>query len=324
MNKKISIAVAVVVVVLVGIIIIINNQKSSPLERKTVTIASPRIISALLPVAVEKKFFDKYGIDVKLLPTQTGDEAVKAVVGKSADIALVGTIPYSFLAIDKPEMKIFVTIAEGRDMQMVSRKDRGISKPADLKGKRVGYTKTSTSESGLEKFLEMNGLQKGDIQWINLKPLAMSTALLSGDIDAYFVWEPLVSTGVKTLGDKVIVFDTPDYSWLAGLVANETYITSNKDTLEKLVKALIETDKFVSENKEEAIAITANFVNIPAETLNNIWPKFKFKVDLQNDLADILRVSLLWANDRREFKSEKLPDPKNLIDNSIFEYAKNH
>ena len=54
---------------LVGIILIINNEIFS-LEKKTVTIASPRIISALLPVAVEK-VFDKYGIDVKLLPTQT-------------------------------------------------------------------------------------------------------------------------------------------------------------------------------------------------------------------------------------------------------------
>lgn len=329
MNKKISIVVAIVVVVLIGVVVVANRQKTSinPFERKIITIADTRAIStALLPIAVEKKLFDKYGLDVKLLPVQTGDEALKAVVGKSADIALAAVTPYAFLAIDKPEMKIFVTVAESHDDQIVARKDRGISKPSDLKGKKIGYAKTTVSELGLEKFLQTNGLKKEDVQWVNLKPLAMPAALLSGDIDAYSAWEPHLANGIKMLGDKAVIFDQPQntYTWQMNLIAGESYINSNKDTLEKLVKALIETEKFVSDNKEVSVAITANHVNIPIDTLNNIWSKFEFKVNLRSDLVDIIRENLSWANDRRETRSDKLPNSKNLIDNSIFEYAKNH
>lgn len=324
MSKKFSIIFVVVLIVVIGVILVVSkNNKITP-ERKTITIASPRIISALLPVAEEKGFFEKYNLDVKLIPTQTGDEAVKAVLGKSADMVLVGTIPYSFLAIDNSEMKYFAMIADGRDMQMVSRKDKNISSPTNLKGKKVGYTKSSTSEAGLEKFLEINGLQKGDIQWINLKPLAMSPALISGDIDAYYSWEPIVSTGIKALGDQAIVFDTLNYSWSAGLVADESYINDNKETLQKLLLALKDTEKFVSENKKDAIEITSNFANLSSKTVESIWSKFEFKVDLPNNLTENLGTLILWANDRREFKSEKLPDSKNLVNTSIFEYAKNH
>lgn len=329
MSKKISILVTIVIVVLIGIVVVVNKQKSSvnPPERKTITIADTRAIStALLPIAVEKKFFDKYGLDVKLLPVQTGDEALKAVVGKSADIALAAVTPYAFLAIDKPEMKIFLTIAENHDEQIIARRDKGISKPTDLRGKKVGYAKTTVSELGLEKFLEINGMQRGDIQWVILKPLAMPVALFSGEIDAYSAWEPHLANGIKMLGDKAVIFDESQntYTWQGNLIADESYINSNKDALEKLVKALIETEKFVSENKEAAITITANHVNIPAETLNNIWSKFEFKVNLRSDLVDIIRENLSWANDRREAKSDKLPNSESLVDKTIFEYAKNN
>ena len=328
MNRKILIAVTIGIIALIAIVVVVNKQKPSiSQERKTVTIADTRAIStALLPIAVEKKYFDKYGLDVKLLPVQTGDEALKAVVGKSADIALAAVTPYAFLAIDKPEMKIFVTVAESHDDQIIARKDKGISKPSDLKGKKIGYAKTTVSELGLEKFLETNGLKKEDVQWVNLKPLAMPAALLSGDIDAYSAWEPHLSNGIKMLGDKAIIFNEPKdtYTWQMNLIADESYIKDNKDILEKLVKALIETEKFVSDNKEASVVITANHVNIPVDTLNNIWSKFEFKINLRNDLTNIIKENLLWANDRRETKSDKLPDATNLVDKSIYEYTKSY
>ncbi len=327
MNKKNLALATIVIVALIAITVVGKQRTPISLERKIITIADTRAIStALLQIAVEKKFFDKYGLDVKLLPVQTGDEALKAVVGKSADIALAAVTPYAFLAIYKPEMKIFVTVAESHDDQIIARKDKGISKQSDLKGKKVGYAKTTVSELGLEKFLETNGLKKEDVQWVNLKPLAMPVALLSGDIDAYSAWEPHLSNGIKILGDKAIIFDAPKdtYTWQMNLIADESYIKDNKDTLEKLVKALIETEKFVSDNKDASVAITANHANIPVDTLNNIWSKFEFKVNLRSDLAYIIKENLLWANDRRETKSNKLPDAKFLVDISILENAKTH
>lgn len=329
MNKKTSIALVIVIIALASIALVAIKEKNQPnsLEKKIITIADPRPIStALLAVAVEKKFFEKYGLDVRLLPVQTGDEALKAVIGGSADIAHAAVTPYAFLAIDHPDMKIFATIAENHDEQIIARKDKSIFQPSDLKGKRVGYAKTTVSELGLEKFLETNSLKKEDTQWINLKPLAMPAALLSGDIDAYSAWEPHLANGLKLLGDKAIIFDQPKdtYIWQGCLIADKSYIDGNKNMLEKLLLALMETEKYVSDNKEAAVTIDANHVNISADTLNNIWSKFEFKVNLKNSLVDIVRDNLLWANDRRETKSYNLPDPANLVDKSIFEYAKNH
>lgn len=329
MNKTNLTIAIVIIIVLLSFTTVLNKQKNliKLSERKTITIADFSVVSsALLPIALERGYFDNYGLNVKLLTVQTGDEALKAVASKNADVALAAITPYSFLAIEDPGMKIFVTIASGNDGQIIARKDRGIFKQSDLKGKKVGYTKTSISELGLEKFLKTNGLQKEDIQWINLKPIAMPTALISGDIDAYSLVEPHLSNSKKALGDKVIIFNDPKdtYSYKVNLIAEDSYINNNKDTLERLVKALIEAEKFVDNNKNDSVSITANHINIPVDTLNSIWTKFEFKVSLESNLTEALKDSLLWANNHRETKNGVLPDPASLIDKSIFEYAKSH
>lgn len=328
MLKKSSIILILVIIAIIGVIVIINKNKTpAVIGKKTITIADPRPISAaLLYVAIEKNIFAKFGVDVKLLPVQTGDEALKAIVGKSADIAIAAVTPYAFLAINKPEMKIFATIAESSDSQIIANKSKGITSPTDLRGKKIGYAKTTISELGLEKILQANGMQRGDVQWINLKPLVMPTALMSGEIDAYSAWEPHLANGAKVLGGKAIILTVPKntYTWQTNLVADESYINSNKDTLENFIKALIETEKFVLENKEESINIAANHVNIPADILKSIWSKFELKINLRDDLNDIIKENLIWANDRREIKSNELPDSTTLVNRSILGYAKKY
>lgn len=331
MNKKISIAVAIGIVALVSIILAVNKQKpltkpSEVFEEKIITIADPRpIANAFLPIGVKKDIFKKYGLDVQLLPVQTGDEALKAVIGKSADIALAAITPYAFLAIDKPEIKIFATIAESHDNQIIARRESGVLKPTDLKGKKIGYAKTTVSELGLERFLEANDLKKEDVQWVNLKPLSMPAALFSGEIDAYSVWEPHLQNGAKLLSDdKAIIFDEPEntYTWQMNLFAEQSYIDNNKKNLVQLLNALIETEEFVLNNKEQSVAIVAEHTKISPDTLNDIWSKFEFKVNLRSDLADIIQENLVWANNRREVKSERLPNPASLIYEVIFASSK--
>ena len=312
-----------VLVIIIGAIVI-KNKSTKPSEKKIITIANNKGLStALVVVASKKGFFDKYGLDVRLSPVQTGDESLKAVVGKSADIAISAVPPFAFFAIDNQQMKIFAMVGEGNDNQVVARKDRGINNPADLKGKKIGYAKTTSSEIGLQKLLEANGLTEEDVQLVNLKPLAMPTALVAGEIDAYSMFEPHIINGAKMLGDNAITFTEP-YTWQVSLIADESYIKQNKDALEKVVKALMDAQNFIAENKDESIAITADYVSIPAETLNAIWSKYDFKVDLKDNLIDSIKYHLIWANDQRETKADKLPDAEPLIDRSIFDYAKNH
>jgi NitT/TauT family transport system substrate-binding protein len=309
MKNKITIIISILVVI---ILLFFLNRK----EPLTIKVTDPGAIGgALFHIALEKGFFKEQGINVEVIKVQTGDEAIRALVSNSADVALGGIIPYSFLALDNQDVKIFATNAYVGDNQVIVNKDKGIN----LRGKKIGYTKTTASDIGILQFLRNHGLKESDVELVNMKPLAMAGALESGQIDAYSSWEPHILNGQKLLGDKAYVFNGEGdvYTWHQSLMARSSYIKEHKTELVKFVKAMKESEVFLKDNKDEAIKLAAGHNNVNADTLKTIWSKYSFEIALHDDIYKIIETDLAWANSRREKSVERVPNAKELVDTSI-------
>lgn len=309
MKNKITIIISVIVI---AILCFSLNRKEVPVIKVT----DPGAIGgALFHIALEKGFFKEQGLDVQVIKVQTGDEAIRALVSNSADVALGGIIPYSFLALDNQDVKIFATNAYVGDNQIIVNKDKGI----DLRGKKIGYTKTTASDIGISQFLSNHGLKESDVELVNMKPLAMAAALESGQIDAYSSWEPHILNGQKLLGDKAYVFNAEGdvYTWHQSLMAKSGYIKEHKADLVKFVKAMKESEAFLEDHKDEAIRLAAGHNNVNVDTLKTIWSKYTFEIALHDDIYKIIETDLAWANSRREKPVERVPSAKELVDTSI-------
>ena len=70
---------------------------------------------------------------------------------------------------------------------MVGLPNKGISKPADLKGKKIGLPLGTISEFYLGRFLNLNGMNVSDVTIINLPVTQDVTALANGSVDAVVV-----------------------------------------------------------------------------------------------------------------------------------------
>ncbi len=86
---------------------------------------------------------------------------------------------------------------------LVARNGSGINTVADLKGKKVGVPFVSTTHFHLLYAMEIAGLKRGDVQILNMRPPEIAAAWGRGDLDATFIWDPVLSTVKKT--GKVIV-----------------------------------------------------------------------------------------------------------------------
>lgn len=313
--------VVIVAVIIIGAIVTMFALRQSS-EQTIIRVADPRALGwASFEIALDQKYFEVEGLRVEVVPVQTGDESLKALASGSTDIALAGTIPYSFIAFDNPALKIVAQTAYAHDNQVIARRASDIREPSDMRGKKVGYAKTTASDIGIKQFLRNHNLTEADVILVQLKPLAMPAALVSGQIDAYSAWEPHIYNGEKLLGSDAIVFDdtVSTYTWHAAIIANQSFIQTHQDELVRFIRAWKRAEEFMRDNPEQTSAIISRDTKIPAETLAVIWPKYEFGIGLPDDLHTTLVTDLAWANEQRAVPATKIPSPDNLIDPSVWD-----
>jgi NitT/TauT family transport system substrate-binding protein len=156
-------------------------------DLKKVTLAlwsKPITEIAHLLAEEERGFFQKQGIDLQWIPGAGGGDAVRNLLSAQADVAF--TDPGSlFAALDKGEkLRVIYDIYPQNVFNVVALKSSGITRPADLKGKRVGvYSLASGTRQNLQLLLAQAGLKESDITLV-VTGLLNFAPLMQGQVDA--------------------------------------------------------------------------------------------------------------------------------------------
>jgi NitT/TauT family transport system substrate-binding protein len=112
----------------------------------------------------DKGFFKAHGIDLGYVPGAGGGSAIINMLSGAAEVAF--TDPASFYqALDKGEDLVAIyNIYPQNVFNVVAPKGRGITKPADLKGKTIGvYSLSSGTRQNLQVLLHQVGLTEADV-----------------------------------------------------------------------------------------------------------------------------------------------------------------
>ena len=76
---------------------------------------------------------------------------------------------------------------------------------ADLKGKRIGFTKGSSAHNVVVQTLEKAGLTYADITPVYLTPPDAGPAFANGSIDAWAIWDPYFAIGETKQNGRILV-----------------------------------------------------------------------------------------------------------------------
>src|SRR6201999_1558246 len=76
---------------------------------------------------------------------------------------------------------------------------------ADLKGKRVGFTKGSSAHNVVVQALEKADLTYADITPVYLAPPDAGPAFANGGIDAWAIWDPYFAIGETKQNGRILV-----------------------------------------------------------------------------------------------------------------------
>ncbi len=318
MNLKIFLWVGLIVVLFLGGFAFINNGKPKELQHVTVGIqTSPAM--ALVMVAKDKGLFQKQGLDVELKEFAAGKDALVAFLGGSLDFSISGDVPValSILAGNKFVVPAQVVGKTMNEVRVVATKEPGL----DTAGKffKAKKRKLATSIGGgpeffTYEFLNKLGITKDQVEIVAQKPGDMPATLISGSVDAIAIFDPFAFIAEKQLGDKAITFtDDSIYSELYVIEAKES-VKQDSVLLEKLLRGLIEAEKFTKNNPEEAKAIVAKYTKLDRETVEGIWNSFDFRITLTPQLLGYLEREAQWAKDVGKVKAETIiPNFRDVI-----------
>jgi NitT/TauT family transport system substrate-binding protein len=280
-------------------------------SRQTITVAytyQPQ--STLVHVAVAKGYFADQGLEVRSTMHTYGKAALQAVVDRQADFATVAETPFMFNVLKGEKIAIVANIeASSTNNAIVSRTDTDISAPADLKGKRIGFTPGTTSDFFLDSLLTANGLKRSEIRPVALKPEEMQEAIIAGQIDAACTWNyPL--TQIRTLlGAKgTIFYDRQIYTETFNIAAQQDFVRGNPETVRRFLRALIAAEQFVARNPDAAQEIMATATKIDKNLIREVWNAFNYHVVLDQTLLITLEDETRWAIKHGLTEQKVMPD----------------
>ena len=161
----------------------------APLPLSIAVVAQP--VAALVHVADEKGFFREEGVEVALSAFDLGRDALASALAGGADLATVYDLPVARQLNAGEDLAILATLHRSVSGHAVlARRERGIARPEDLRGKRIGVTKGISTDYFLALFLTSHGLPQAAVKEVPLEPADYAQALAGGAIDALVTFNP--------------------------------------------------------------------------------------------------------------------------------------
>ncbi len=209
--------------------------------------------------AIEKGYFEEAGIKVTLWEFADGPTIINAMESGKIDIGYIGHGAHKLCIQGKAKIFALSHISNG-DAVIGG---PGIDSLEDLKGKTVGYSAGTSSEDILKNALAKAGLTMDDITAMEMGPENLTTAMLSGSLDACACWSPNSlkileeMEGATKLADNVMFSDTSVS--LASWIVLDKYAGENADKILAFTKALYKAMDYAADgNYEEVAGYVAN------------------------------------------------------------------
>jgi ABC-type nitrate/sulfonate/bicarbonate transport system substrate-binding protein len=295
--KRWLVTVRVLMVLLVAAALLAACKRKNEPQPIQITYAMPVTVAAIPAyVALERGYWADQGLDVDAKMFSAGRLALDALLGKNAQVMSVSETPLVHAILQGNKIFIVATVTAHKEVKLIVRTDHGIRAPVDLRGKKIATLPGTNSDFFMYRFLEANGISPRDVKITNMAPPEMVTALVGGDIDAYFAWEPHIYYARERLPGLTAVYPPGDlYAGRHCVAMNQDFVAQHPEVLPKLIRGFIQAERYVAKHPAEARAIVAKRTGMDDAALRELWPEYHVAVQFDRELAEILDSEARWA-----------------------------
>jgi sulfonate transport system substrate-binding protein len=207
---------------------------------------------ALAPDGIGVRWVQSLGSNKALEFLNAGSIDFGSTAGAAALIGRVGGNPIKAVYVfSRPEWTALVT-----------RKETGIAKVADLKGKRIAVTRGTDPHIFLVRALRGAGLTERDVRLVLLQHPDGRTALARGDVDAWAGLDPIMAAAEIEDGATLFHRDPAANTW-GVLNVREDFATANPALVTRVIAAYEEARRWSLDNPAELTRILVAATKLP-------------------------------------------------------------
>jgi ABC-type nitrate/sulfonate/bicarbonate transport system substrate-binding protein len=209
---------------------------------------------------VHSGILKKHGIDVQEFPVPSGNLTMQQMVARQVDMGTYAGP--SFLIGHEKGGLVAIAVVEnvGKTARVMARKDLGITKVEQLRGKKVAnQTGSSTGNIFVDQIATKAGLHKGDYQEVRMNVNDMVAALAAKTVDAMVNVEPYNAIAAAE-GLAVSLVDFYSFDKLpVFMAATPDYVEKNGDAIVAYLKAWLEVAKDFKNEPQKVADVIFSF-----------------------------------------------------------------
>jgi NitT/TauT family transport system substrate-binding protein len=249
-------------------------------------------------------YYQKYGVNVVLSTESAGGVGAETAMA-SGQVNMAGawyTHTIDFQQKGKAVLDV-VQLSGAPGERIMCRTGSGITSPAQWKGKTIGVTDLGSGTDQLTLYMAARyHLTTKDFHRLGVGAGSTFVAALQhGRIDCGMTTQPTVAA-IEKLGIGYSAFDLAStagvHKWLggfvptAGVLAQASWVDSHKDTVQKVVNALVATMHYIATHSAADIA-----AHLPADFVSNsLITKDEYIAALTKDKNQFLPNGMMPAS----------------------------
>lgn len=302
----------------------VNAAFAEQTPLKITLFGQPSVNNDSVWMAMEKGFYKEEHLEITYRLFPSGSTAFQAFQTGQGDIVLTGDLPslqyfervkgdYRTIAALERDKKGYVAIA-----------DNHIKTARDLAGKTVATRVGSTGSWFISEYLTRNGVDPKSVTVKNLDTQILPAAVCSGEISAFFIWQPIGSRALEICPEKIHQLTDGD-GYIQGYIvagARPAWLATpqGKDAAERFLRATLKGKQVAEKDFQSVAAYSKAKLDLSEQATRAQWEYMERPISLDkvyySDFCSISR----WAQREKaleqpvDFTKLTWPDALKAID----------
>ncbi len=246
--------------------------------------------------------FARWAMPITWVEFPAGPPLLEALNADAIDLGAAGDTPPIFAqAAGAALLYVGAQPVRGDNQAIIVRDGGPVRTLADLRGRRVAYTRGSSAHNVVVKALERAGLVPSDIQSVPLQPADAAAAFRSGAIDAWAIWDPFLAIAQQDPATRVLAQATDVAPSNSFFLARRAWADRAPDQVAALLDAINAAAAWAAANPDALAGLMAEVTGVPIEAQRLAAPRGVYAVQpmdpaiiaQQQDIADtfaLLRI----------------------------------